>query len=301
MAESPRLKRLMNAQSTIIEKVSPVIALVPDENLKKVLSESFSESQEAVSFIEQCFQTIPRQKWSNGFLAKFFNSWKASHLKMLAIYGLSCRLQRLAFSMGEPLREKLLIAAAKNAETSHEDLGLDYNGSTHAELYDEFAGSFLEDSSWQLDSYCLPEAKEFKKWIYLNMVVEEIQQGLIANMFSEIYNHAEYSIALPAFSAFIDNHYTFSAEKRKRALYYIDAHVQDETEVGHFLVVVEALGYYNQVMGIDTNYEQAKRLFKQYLTRLGHIMRALTSRMQQEQDGAYDSSNANFAGERALV
>lgn len=290
---------ITNTPLTLIEQVSPVINLILDKDLKSVLIDSFTESQESVRNIENFFENIPKKKWSKKFLAKFFNSWKASHLKMLAIYGLSCRLQRLA--MGSLCQEELLIVAAKNAETSYEDLGLDYNGNTHAELYDEFAGSFLEDSSWQLEKYCLPQAKDFKKWIYNNMVVEEIQKGLLSNIFSEIYNHAEYSIALTAFSSFIDKYYEFSEEEKKRALYYIDVHVQDETEIGHFLVVVEALSRYNKAIGVSINYEQAKALFKEYLSRLGQLMESLTHEMQQEKGKDDDSSNGNFTRAGAFV
>ncbi|KAB8332727.1 hypothetical protein SD80_019435 [Scytonema tolypothrichoides VB-61278] len=57
---------------------------------------------------------------------------------MLPTYGLSCRLQRLAFIKDAQEREQLLLASAFNAETSHEDLGLEYEGVTHTALYRRF-------------------------------------------------------------------------------------------------------------------------------------------------------------------
>lgn len=279
-------------QEPFTRHIASVIDHIPDENLRTALTDSFKESVEAVKKIERCFHLLPSARWSKNLLARFFHSWKASHLKMLAIYGLSCRLQRLALSTtGMDQQHSLLIAAALNAETSYEDLGLDYKGQTHAELYDDFAETFVDHDLWQSDKFVLSEALEFKRWIYQNMVVNDIRIGLLTNMFSEIYNHGEYSLALCAFSDYIDRHYQFSADKKREALLYISAHVEDETEVNHFLVVVKALDYYNKVTGITTDYEQAKKLFKEYLSRLGDIMGTLADLMKEQRNGAHSSGN----------
>ncbi len=279
-------------QEPFTRHIASVINHIPDKNLRTALTDSFKESVEAVKKIERCFHLLPSARWSQNLLARFFHSWKASHLKMLAIYGLSCRLQRLALSTaGMDQQHPLLIAAALNAETSYEDLGLDYKGETHAELYDDFAGTFVEHDLWQSDKFVLPDALEFKRWIYQNMVVNDIRIGLLTNIFSEIYNHGEYSLALSAFSDYIDRHYQFSVDKKRKALLYISAHVEDETEVSHFLVVVKALDYYNKVTGIPTDYEQAKKLFKEYLSRLGNIMGTLADLMKEQGNGAHHSGN----------
>jgi len=267
---------------TLTQNVHPVISLVPEHQLKAALDESFSEAREAVEKIERCFHLLPARRWSDDLLATIVRSWKATHLKMLAIYGLSCRLQRLAVAQQGEVRDKLLTAGALNAETSYEDLGLDFDGHTHAELYDTFASSFLPDTPWQLDRYLVPEAAEFQRWIYRNMVVEDPAVGLLTNMFSEIYNHGEYCMALPAFSAFADLHYSFTAEKKEEALTYIRAHIEDETEISHFLVVVDALDTYDEAMARTPDFVLAKRLFTEYLTRLGKVMEALTERMLRE-------------------
>ncbi|NEQ07894.1 MAG: hypothetical protein F6K37_18665 [Moorea sp. SIO4E2] len=267
---------------TLYETVNPLIAMVDDAQLRESLTQAFSEAREEVSKIDNFFALVPSHRWSKSFLANFFNSWKATHLKMLAIYGLSCRLQRLALANPDSVREQLFMAGAFNAETSYEDLGLDFGGQTHAELYNRFAGVFLDDASWQLDQYCLPKAREFKQWIYQNMVVNDIPKGLFTNMFSEIYNHGEYSIALSAFSDLIDRHYSFSAAEKEQALTYIHAHVADETEVDHFLVVVKALNAYCQGTNTSIDYEQAQNLFVEYLTRLGGVMVDFTNMMSQE-------------------
>ncbi len=273
----------MNAHRRLFEIVAPVIDILPDDRLKDTLNQSFQQSHDAVQKIETCFRTLPERKWTAAMMATFFHSWKASHLKMLAIYGLSCRLQRLALASNGKEREQFFLASAHNAATSHEDLGIDYNGETHAELYDRFAAAFLSDSTWQLETYGLPEARAFKQWVYRNMVVEEIERGLLTNLFSEIYNHGEYSLALDAFSSLIENRHHFSPEQRAQALLYISVHVDDNTEVDHFLVVVEALRRYHETVGRAINYEEAGHLFTEYLARLGAMMHSLTELMRAEQ------------------
>jgi hypothetical protein len=114
------------------------------------------------------------------------------------------------------------------------------------------------------------------------MVVEDPAVGLLTNMFSEIYNHGEYCMALPAFSAFADLHFSFTAEKKEAALTYIRAHIEDETEISHFLVVVDALDTYDEAVARTPDFVLAKRLFTEYLTRLGNVMEALTGRMLGE-------------------
>lgn len=278
----------------IIEEAIPVINLLADEKLKDALIQSFTESANSVEKIELCFSSLPEKRWADETLATFFHCWKASHLKMLAIYGLSCRLQRLALSSEGNKREQLFISAARNAATSYEDLGLDYDGETHADLYDRFASAFLKNSFWQIESYGLPQALEFKQWIYRNMVVSDITTGLLTNIFSEIYNHSEYSLALKAFSQLVDDHYSFSPEEKSRALLYISVHVEDETEVDHFLVVAEALNHYRDAIECEIDYDQAKSLFKEYLSRLGSVMESL-ARMMQAQDGAQVISSQHRA------
>ncbi len=271
---------------SLLDIIRPVLDHVADETLKQVLYESFIESSESVTKIEQCFSNLPAKRWPEEVLSGFFNSWKASHLKMLAIYGLSCRLQRLALASDGRRREQLFIAAARNGETSYEDLGLDAGGKTHAELYDRFAAAFVSGSAWRLEQYCLPDARGFRQWIYRNMVVDDIGVGLLTNIFSEIYNHAEYSLALAAFSELVDRHYDFSADQKSQALGYISVHVDGDTEVDHFRVVVEAFERYNEAIGGATDYGRARNLFKEYLARLGCIMEALRLTMKREMQGA---------------
>ena len=263
-----------------------VADLVPDQRLREVLQGSFSRAADSVEKVEQCFALLPAQRWSEELMSIFLHSWKATHLKMLGIYGLSCRIQRLALADEGEAREHLWMAAARNAETSYEDLGLDYDGVTHASLYDDMARSFVASDAWLMEENGLPAALEFKRWVYERMVVDDIPMGLLTNMFSEIYNHAEYSLALRAFTDYVESHYDFDEAERGRALTYIGAHVGDDTEMKHFLVVVDALNRYNLARGLEIDYERAQSLFTEYLERLGVVMAEMRLRMVSEQQGA---------------
>jgi hypothetical protein len=290
----------MNMKSTVSmgDIVDPVISLVPRAELRNALRGAFSEEGAAVTAIEEFFRVLPSAPWSMDLRCAFANSWKATHLKMLAIYGLSCRLQRAADSAAEPARSNLYLAAARNASTSYEDLGLDFDGQTHAELYENFAEALTGGDTWQLRKYRLPEAHRFSRWIYRNMVVESIPDGLLTNMFSEIYNHGEYSVALPAADAYFAQHTRLNDEERHKATTYISAHVEDDTEASHFLVVVEALDRYLEVSGSPFDAARARNLFRAYLRNLAPVMRELTEMMRTELAGG--SAQAVAAGGRRV-
>jgi hypothetical protein len=235
-----------------------------------------------VGDIEALFRVLPSSAWSTALLCTFAGSWKATHLKMLAIYGLSCRLQRAADGAEALDPSSLHVAAARNAATSYEDLGLDFDGHTHAELYDDFAEALTGGDLWALRRYRLPEAHRFSQWVYRNMVVGDISEGLLTNMFSEIYNHGEYSIALPAADAYFRQHTRLTAPERRKATAYIAAHVEDEVEAAHFLVVVEALDRFLAASKTRFDPRRAEAVFRTYLRHLAQVMRGLTERMRTE-------------------
>lgn len=272
----------MATPTSLAAVVDPVISLVPATELRDTLRRAFAEEPAAVASIEEFFQVLPSSAWSMDLLCTFASSWKATHLKMLAIYGLSCRLQRAAGSAGDLDRSNLYLAAARNAATSYEDLGLDFDGNTHADLYEEFADALTGGDLWQLRKYRLPEAHRFSQWIYRNMVVEAIPEGLLTNMFSEIYNHGEYSIALPAANGYFQRHTKLTAPERRKAVTYIAAHVEDEVEAAHFLLVVEALDRYFAASRTQFDPAQASSLFRTYLRNLAEVMRKLTEMTRGE-------------------
>lgn len=275
----------MHTSVSLTSIVDPVISLVPRAELRDTIRRAFSAEQAAVENIEEFFRMLPTAAWSEDLLCTFAGSWKATHLKMLAIYGLSCRLQRAAERAEDLDRSNLYLAAARNAATSYEDLGLDFDGHTHAELYDDLAEALTGGDLWTLRKYRLPEAQQFCAWTYRKMVVDDISDGLLTNMFSEIYNHGEYTIALPAADAYFQKHTRLTAEERRKAITYIAAHVEDDTEADHFLVVVEALDRYLAASKTQFDAARADSVFRGYLRNLGPVMRKLTEMMQTELAG----------------
>jgi hypothetical protein len=276
----------MDTATSLGAVVVPVISRVPSAELRNTLLRALSEEQAAVDDIEEFFRVLPSSAWSKDLLYTIASSWKATHLKMLAIYGLSCRLQRTADGTEDLDRSRLYhLASARNAATSYQDLGLDFDGHTHADLYDDFADALTGGDLWQLRQYCLPEAHRFNQWVYRNMVVEAIPDGLLTNMFSEIYNHGEYSIALPAADAYFQQHTRLTSPERRKALIYIAAHVESEVEAAHFMLVVEALERYLAASGTHFDSERAESVFRTYLRNIAPVMRKLTEMMRAELGG----------------
>ena len=266
-------------QTSLTQVIQPVIALVEQEGLRDALTEAIAENADAIASIEALFQDLSAQPRTEEQLTLFFNSWKATHLKMLAIYGLCCRLQRMAEVAEGETALLLYKASSRNGETSYEDLGLDFDGHTHAALYNQMVAGFIDTDQWPLDKYTLAEAADFKEWIYRNMVVEDIQTGLFTNMFSEIYNHGEYAIALEGLGTYLEQYTALTEAEREHVLVYVNAHIEDDTELEHFKVVVDALRYYAAATGEPVDYAKGKAVFTEYLQRLGHIMKRLHAQM----------------------
>jgi len=274
---------MIDTPTSLIAVAAPVISLVPSVPLRDTLRRVFTEEQAALADIEAFFRLLPSSAWSTDMLLTFASSWKATHLKMLAIYGLSCRLQRAADGAGDvDLSTQYHLASARNAATSYQDLGLDFDGHTHTELYEDFAEALTGGDLWLLPKYRLPEAHQFGQWVYRNMVVEDMADGLLTNMFSEIYNHAEYSIALPAAEAYFQQHTRLSAPERHKATIYISAHVESEVEAAHFLLVLEALDHYLTASKTQFDQQRADFVFRTYLRKLAKVMRKMTQMMQAE-------------------
>lgn len=280
--------------SAITPVVDPVIALLPRADLRAQLQNAFAEESAAVATIEEFFALLPTSEWSRETLRTFVNSWKATHLKMLAIYGLSCRMQRSADASAEPQRSEYYVAAGRNAATSYEDLGLDFDGRTHAELYEDFADALIGDDSWTLKKYRLPEAHSFSKWVYRNMVVEDVPTGLLTNMMSEIYNHGEYSIALPSVTEYFRRYTSLDDAACEKAVTYIGAHVADDTEAEHFMVVVDSLERYFAASGNTFDPEQAGFVFRAYLRNLAPVMRSLTALLRRETESRETVASAHL-------
>jgi hypothetical protein len=265
--------------SFIHATVTPVIATVTQPDLKEALARSFEHLTPALHKVESAFAAFTARRPSVEAARTFMKSWHSTHLKMLPIYGLTCRLHKLAVREQGQARDDYFLAAVHNAETSHEDLSVDApHLRTHAKLFDDLAAAVCGDDGWRLDEYCIPEAAEFKEWIYHNMVYAPIETGLLTNMFSEIYNHGEYSAAMLPFEALLGE-LGHSEAEAKRLGVYIRCHVDSNVEEAHFNCVVDALDHYNRAAGLHIVQRDAERLFSEYLARSGTVMAALEKRI----------------------
>lgn len=260
--------------------IDPIVEQLDTPIIGEALTAALDTAAPALARIEAFFDALPKLGHDPQALADFFNGWKATHLKMLAIYGLTCRLHRLAAAEKGGPRDALFVAAHCTALTSHEDLGLDYDGHTHEAMYLDCVAALLDGDAWRHDRHALPEAVAFKTWVYRNMVVEPIPVGLLCNLFSEIYNHAEYSLAEVAVSGLLDRLEITDEARRHHALAYIQAHLEDDTELDHFRVMLTAIERYGAATGERPTVAQAEALFVGYLERLGDVFGALHRRME---------------------
>lgn len=200
---------------------------------------------------------------------------------MLPIYGLSCRLNILAMEAGdEKTKLTYLESSAYNAQTSHEDLGIDFNAITHAELYDEFAFSLLQSDEWKLSKFEISEAKKFSKWIYNSMLLNPIEYSLCINMVSEFYNHAEYGYAYDTFKYSMTNFYEMEGKELVDSIRYIDVHNEYETEIHHFLAVIESVVKYEEASGKKVNMEILTEVITTYVDKITEVFESLATKFE---------------------
>lgn len=264
----------------LLERLAPAIAAVSDRELCGTLQRSLARHRPILLGVESTFARFAERAWPVAVRCTFMRSWHETHLKMLPIYGLSCRLHKLALAAQGAARDGYFRAAARNAETSYEDLNLEAQWPyTHAQLFDRLAAAICAGDDWKLDRHCLPEAAAFRQWIYYNMVAEAIPVGLYTNMFSEIYNHGEYSRALGYFDDLLQRQCGCSITETQDLDTYIRAHVDEGLEGGveeaHFRCVLDALEAYSEAAGRAPDHALGEAVFDGYLMRIGTVMHRL--------------------------
>jgi len=272
----------MNAvEQTLVSFIEPALQHVNDHRLRQALLNALNNKETELETIEQVFVKIGSEHWTETTFKLIFNAWRETHFNLLAVYGLTCRVQRLCLATNDLDRQHLLLlASARNATTSYEALGLGFDGGTHNELYHRLAESFVSDDTWMLSVFSIPEARSFSKWVYRSMVVApDLQTGLFTHLFSEIYSHAEHSVAITAFNHLIDTHFSFSPGEKEEATAYITSHTGSETELGHFKAVLDALEYYTEATNTAINYELAQETFETYLDKLAAVFVALEEKI----------------------
>lgn len=81
------------------------------------------------------------------------------------------------------------------------------------------------------------------------MLLKPIPYALCINIFSEFYNHAEYGYAYETFKHSMQNFYNIQGKELEKALLYIDVHNEYQTEIHHFLAVINSLENYEKASG----------------------------------------------------
>lgn len=264
------------ASDTFLARLAPAVDAVSDEALRGALRRSLEKHRETLSTIVQVFERFTERQWPVNVRRTFMRSWHDTHLKMLPIYGLTCRLHKLALAAEGPARDAFFLAAARNAATSHEDLNLEAEFPyTHSQLFDHLANAVCDGDDWRLDRHCVTEAATFKSWVYRNMVAEPIPVGLYTNMFSEIFNHGEYGESMEPFERMLEQVFGYSAEKSRQLGIYIRCHVDDGVEEAHFRCVIDSFEALAKATGQSPNHADAEPVFDAYLVGIGAVMRRL--------------------------
>ena len=108
-------------QQTLTSFIEPALEHVKDQRLKQAILNALNNRESALQTIEQVFEKIGSSDWTETSFKLIFNAWKETHLKMLAIYGLSCRMQRIALETEglSPEQQKALLMAGAKRRTKH--------------------------------------------------------------------------------------------------------------------------------------------------------------------------------------
>ncbi len=257
--------------------VSETVANLPDGELAAAVDKAFSQERASSERVEACFDKLTSRAWSRPTLERFFNGWRDTHLTSGSVAGIGCRLLLLAEQKNSENGASFSDAAARNARIIHEDLGL--CGETHADLYARLATAVCDGDEWELQRNRVPSAYEFRKWVHHERVsAQDLQDGILTTIASEIYNHGEYSMISSMFRQWLENNLGFSPAEAKRKLAYIVVHTGD-TESGHFLFGIETLKHYCRGVGLDVDYERVSERCAEYLRRVGDAFDGIGARI----------------------
>lgn len=257
--------------------VSETIAKLPNGELAAAIEKAFMQERTSNERIEACFDKLTSRAWSRPTLERFFHGWRDTHLTSSSVAGIGCRLLLLAEDANADNGASLSEAAARNARIIHEDLGL--CGETHADLYARLATAVCDGDEWGLRRNRVPSAFEFRKWVHHERVsAQDLQDGILTTIASEIYNHGEYSMIAPLFRRWLERDLGFSPSEAKRKLAYIFVHTGD-TESGHFLFGIETLKHYCCGVGLNVDYDRVSDRCAEYLRRIGVAFTGIDARI----------------------
>lgn len=257
--------------------VSEAIADLPDGELAAAVDKAFAQEQASHERIEACFERLTSRAWPRPTLERFFHGWRDTHLTSGSVAGIGCRLMLLAEREYPENGVAFFEAAARNARIIHEDLGL--CGETHADLYERLATAVCDGDEWELRRNRVPSAFAFRKWVHRERVsAEDMQDGILTTIASEIYNHGEYSMIAPMFQRWLEGALGFSPREARRKLAYIMVHTGD-TESDHFLFGIETLKHYCRGAGLEVDYERVSARCAEYLRRVGAAFDGIEARI----------------------
>ena len=257
--------------------VSDAIGNLPDGELAAAVDKAFTQERTSHERIEACFDKLTSRAWSRPTLERFFHGSRDTHLTSGSVAGIGCRLMLLAEQANSEIGAAFFEAAARNARIIHEDLGL--CGETHADLYARLATAVCDGDEWELRRNRVPSAFQFRKWVHHERVsAEDMQDGILTTIASEIYNHGEYSMIAPMFQRWLERELGFSPAEARRKLAYIVVHTGD-TESGHFLFGIETLKHYCRGAGLEVDYERLSARCAEYLRRVGDAFDGIEARI----------------------
>ncbi len=269
----------LSVKRSMVSMMTEVAAMLPDGAIKTSIETTINAKADNFAVIEEIFTHICSQKFPDDTMSIFLNGWKATHLKMLPIYGLSCRLNILGMEHeDDAIKLSYLQSSAFNAQTSHEDLGLGFDAVSHGKLYDDFAFSLVKSDTWKLSQYDTKEANDFSSWVYRSMLLNPIPYGLCINMFSEFYNHAEYAYSFETFKYAMEHFYGMDAKTLEDAVRYIDVHNQYETEIHHFMAVIHAIEKYEQASDETIGFDIINEVGNAYIDKITVALEAIAAK-----------------------
>lgn len=245
-------------QSQILEIVEPAIQQLPDSSLRQALLESYIRESASLAKVEDCFQILMARKWSPEVLVRFFHGWGDLRQTAASVSGLVCRLLRLASEEKDTEKQRLyFLAGAATSGINYEDFGLD-GGTLHAELFYRFITAVCGDDRWQSRQYRFPESYELREWVYHQRLMEDIQDGLMTTVITELYNHGEFNMIAPILPGWLEETLGISSDRAAHDFQYIFAHAE-EVESGHFNHGIVALQYYCKATERPLDYEKDRK------------------------------------------
>lgn len=217
--------------------------------IKEALLDSYNDSAESLTIIENFFKNFTSTVWPQKALQIFCKNWRTPAIGSASFCALILRVLKLAEKTTNlESRNLLYLSAAKLADITYEDVGLD--GVNHQELYEQFAFNISNDDSWKLKIFSIPNIKNFladARSYRQNGV--DLTRAILISIPEELYNHGEFSFISPLFTKWYINILKRPRVDATNNLKYLIDHTGN-TEHQHFSSAVDGLESYCQALDI---------------------------------------------------